>query len=239
MHHVEDAAVEILFKGSPLSEGPKPAIFYFAISAEDSLSQDPFCQPIDHLEDRDVRLISITLPFHEKGLDPYKAIELWAKNLKLLITFIDNCEIEIRKLLDSGHLVPGKIGMMGLSRGGLIALHLAARIPEIASICGFAPVTQISALSEFSSGFADKYEPKHLIDKLYARKIRFYIGNHDTRVLTRSCYEWIEAATDCAIQNGISSPNIELTISPSIGRHGHGTAKHTFEAGAEWTLNTL
>ncbi len=236
MHRVEDDAVEILFKGPPLSEGPKPAIFYFAISAKDSLSFDPFCQPVDRLEGRDVRIFSITLPYHEEGLDPYKAIELWAKNFERLVKFLDDCTAAIDRLISQNVLIPGKIGVMGLSRGGLIGMHIAARIEAIGALCGFAPVTQISFLSEFSSGFAADYEPKKLIDALCNRKIRFYIGNHDTRVSTRACYEWIEEATHRA--SGASAP-IELVISPSIGRNGHGTPKHIFEAGAEWILSQI
>lgn len=236
MHHVDDANVEILLKGPPLSEGPKPAIFYFAIGAHDSLSLDPFSQPVEALSGEDVRIFSITLPYHEQGLDPYKAIELWAKNIDVLVKFLDDATSAIKRLLAENILIAGKIGLMGLSRGGLIAMHLAARIKEISAICGFAPVTRLSVLSEFESGFADKYEPKHLIESLCHRKIRFYIGNRDTRVCTRSCFEWIEAACE---KSDSSSPSIELIISPSIGRNGHGTPKENFEAGARWLRNIL
>jgi esterase FrsA len=43
-----------------------------------------------------------------------------------------------------------KLAVMGLSRGVFIACHVAAAIPAVSTILGFAPLTNLCAIKEFS-----------------------------------------------------------------------------------------
>jgi hypothetical protein len=74
----------------------------------------------------------------------------------------------------------------------------------------------------------------HLAPSLFDRTIRFYIGNHDTRVGTGECFHFTQSLVEEAVRNQIRSPQIELIITPSIGQMGHGTSKEIFHAGTEW-----
>ena len=62
------------FIGPDLSLGPLPAIFYFALSAKESLFQDPFNQPVAVWQTYPVRIFSLTLPEHEGHLEPNQAV---------------------------------------------------------------------------------------------------------------------------------------------------------------------
>ena len=131
-----------------------------------------------------------------------------------------------------------KIGLMGLSRGGLIASLVAEKFPEVRGIVGFAPMTALSAAKEFKDLSDDPrvqaFNLENHIPSLCEQKIRFYIGNRDLRVGTDRCFRLVQLLTEQAFQNGFRSPPIEMIISPSIGHLGHGTAKEAFHDGALW-----
>ena len=70
------------FVGPDLSLGPLPTIFYFALSAKESLHQDPFNQPVAVWQTYPVRIFSITLPEHEGHLDPKPArLAFWNEEI--------------------------------------------------------------------------------------------------------------------------------------------------------------
>ncbi len=56
----------------------------------------------------------------------------------------------IRHLIDQHVVDPEKIGAMGLSRGAFIASHIAALVPEIKHILGFAPLTRLANCARIS-----------------------------------------------------------------------------------------
>lgn len=230
------------FLGPELNQGPLPALFYFALSSHESLAVDPFNQPVAHLAHLPLRIFSIDLPAHGPHLPAAQAIKVWAEDFisgeDPLTPFIEQVKSAIYELLGQGILIEHQIGLMGLSRGGLIACHVAARIPFIRCILGFAPLTHLS----FSLEFADlKDRPEirmfdlvNLKDQLYNRHLRFYIGNRDLRVSTSLCFESIRELVEAAFSHKIRSSQMELILSPSIGHLGHGTSKEIFQQGADW-----
>lgn len=225
--------LEVKFIGPPLEQGPLPAIFYFALSAHDSLYLDPFNQPVECLKNSDVRIFSITLPGHDH-LPATEALTFWTDELKkgndVVAAFTDEVATYITELVSQKIALPEKIGVMGLSRGAFIAAHVAAKVPQIQHILGFAPLTRFGT---------DSWDLSHLSDKIYNRTIRFYIGNHDTRVGTDHCSTLIVKLADTAFQNGIRTSPIDLIIGPSIGRDGHGTSPKIFQEGALWMQEKL
>lgn len=225
-------STEIYHLGPPLSDGPLPTVFYFALSGEDSLTLDPFNQFVQYLEDSPIRCFSLTLPGHEPGLKKENAIhfvaEAFEKGENLFEPFFESCLENIQHLIDNNWIDSTKLAVAGLSRGGYFASLLSIRDPRIQTIIAFAPITNIS----FLIPKAIRYD---LTNYDFTNKnLRFYIGNRDQRVSTDLCFKFIRQVADQAFEKGDRSPQVELIITPSIGHMGHGTSPSTFLDGANW-----
>ena len=222
-----------------------PAIVYFAVTAESSLTQEPFNQPIIHLSKFPLRVFSFTLPHHSSPLNFKRAMTDWANDfiqeIDPLNPFLDNVVSTLQYLMEQKVIT--KIGVMGLSRGAFIAMHVAARLRAISHILGFAPLINLTSLREFagisSLVLVQKYDPYDLISILYDRSIRFYMSNYDQRVGTKNAFTWINDLAHHAHEKGIRSAPIELYIRPPIGYLGHGTSLDTFNQGADWLAKEL
>jgi len=233
--------------GPSLDEGPLPSLFYFALSGPDSLTLDPFNQPIQWIQGNKIRAFSMDLPAHENNLPPTKAIEAWASEYERgqdpLSAFLQKAEKALEFAIEKKLIDPKKIAVAGLSRGGLIALHLAARDPRIRTLAAFAPVVSLKNAKEFFSlqtnPLIEALDANFLQERLYDRRMRIYIGNRDTRVSTRASFDFALALAEKAYEHKIRSPQIEFIMSPSIGQMGHGTAPEIFKQGAEWILECL
>jgi len=228
---VERKVVEenVSYIGPDLSVGPLPTVVYFSLSDKDSLETDPFNQYPLFCVERGMRVFSFMLPCHEPPTRPKVAVDLWLDNyLKgndLITPFLEWSAEKIKQ-----YTPEGKTALAGLSRGVFIAMHLSAKL-GIDPIVGFAPMLKMRDAHLFSL--------KEHIDTLCSKRIRFYIGNRDVRADTDFCFEMVRELTEAAYEKRIRSPQIEMTISPSIGYEGHGTKKELFEAGAEWTKQML
>lgn len=242
-----DCEIRFSFIGPPLSSGPLPALFYFAVSAADSLSLDPFSQPALYFKELPVRVFSVDLPFHGKGQQATDALKGWAHQFELgldpLTPFAKRVALGIEELQKKGLVNPEQVALMGLSRGGLISCLVALHLTHVAAIVGFAPLTNLLFASEFSSLSTD---PRVLEIKLerHAAALchipsRYYIGNRDTRVDTASCFSLVMALAKEAEERKIRSLPHELIISPSIGHKGHGTGKEVFHDGAAYLAKKL
>ncbi len=233
--------------GPPLDLGPLPSFFYFALSGPDTLCLDPFNQPVQFLQGRMIRIFSLTLPGHENHLPATQAIQVWAEDISRgadrIENFLDQTAAAIDFAIREKFVDPAKIAMGGLSRGGLIAAHAAAREERARFLLLFAPVTQLGRAKEFAQlqnhPQVLAYDLERLSDSLCNRHVRIYIGNNDTRVSTRSCFDFAMALTEKAVEKKIRSPQIEMIISPSIGQMGHGTSPEVFRQGARWLEESL
>ncbi len=240
-------AIEIAHTGPDFSSGPLPALFYFALSAQDSLSLDPFNQPVAYLSSLPLRIFSMTLPGHENNLPPTQALNFWANEIaqghNLIVEFVEKIRLAVEILLDQNILTPDRIAAAGLSRGAFIATHAAASIDQFRWILGFAPLTDLSFAKEFQDLHQDplvkSLKLEHCIPSIIDRTLRYYIGNHDTRVSTRRCFDFVEKFAQISFDSMIRSPQMELMIRPSIGRDGHGTSKEVFHDGAQWIAEKL
>lgn len=243
MDHISSpSGLEICHRGPSLEQGPLPSFFYFALSAEESLGTDPFCQPVDALQNANIRCFSFTLPFHGAGHITNEAMSLWGGTLRddnnFFEHFLEKAKQNIDFLVDARYVDPAKIAVGGLSRGGFIACQLAARDPRIKIILGYAPLTALSLMEEFRTHgitpLAESLALVHQVKALVGRSLRFYIGNRDMRVGTEQCFRFIEVLTEANYDAGHRSPPVEMIVTPSIGHKGHGTAPEIFRAGAEW-----
>jgi dienelactone hydrolase len=232
--------VEVLHIGPSLEKGRLPSVIYFALSGQESLELDPYNQPALYLAENGIRVFSLNLPAHGPDLNAIDAINVWKRSFEegndLLAPFLEKVLFALDTLLHKGLIVREKIGLMGLSRGGLIAGLVAAKY-EIRAMVSFAPMTQLPFVGENPK--AQAYNLSNSIDVLCEKTIRFYIGNRDTRVSTDACYVLCRKLADAAFEKGLRTPPIEFIMTPSIGHMGHGTSKETFEAGAQWLGKTL
>jgi hypothetical protein len=224
-----------------------PALFYFALSAEDSLSLDPYDQPVRFLNQENLRIFSMTLPGHGPHLDPTKALVFWAEQIQkgenLIAEFVEKVSTAVDFLVRKEIALPGKLAVAGLSRGAFIATHAAAAIPSFHYLLGFAPLTKLSYAKEFQelrhSPLVTSLDLTHKVASLTHCKVRYYIGNHDTRVGTAHAFELVDALSKTAYAHRIRSPQVELIIGPSIGHQGHGTGPAVFKDGAHWISKHL
>ena len=238
--------ITLFYTGASLDKGEMPALFYFALSGKDSLCKNPFNQIVQFLSNEPVRIFSMTLPGHEPPLLPTEALRLWAEDFSkdndVLTSFIDQVECAVQYTIDQGLVKRGKMAAAGLSRGGLIASHLVARIKEFRFLLEFAPVTDLEILKEFKGkkfSLVEKLHVKHLSEKIWDRHVKIYVGNRDLRVGTRNVFDFVEELSNKAFKEGLRTPQVELILSPSIGHMGHGTSPEIFKAGADWICEVL
>ena len=241
-----DTPLPLFYTGPDLEADSIPCIIYLALSAKETLLIAPFNQPITFLHSYPVRTFSVDLPFHGEDLPSTEGMKRWAEAFmqeeNILADFLNKLEASLHILFN--HITPSKICIAGLSRGGFIASHIAARFEKIDILIAFAPLTQLKDGLEFEpikdSPLLHSLDLKTLTPILSQKTIRVYIGNRDVRVSTDSCYTWIRSLVEEAFSShNIKSPPIELILKPSIGYLGHGTAKETFEEGALWILKKL
>lgn len=233
--------------GPSLDAGPLPAFFYFSLSGYESLTLDPFNQPIAALKDLPIRLVSIDLPGHGPGEDPKQAISKWLHAIKqgedLVGTFCHRVEQALEFLFHRHAIEEGKIGVGGLSRGAFLALHIGARIAHINPILGFAPLIACETIPEcVQTGVVNqvaRINPTHQIPELISKTVRLYCGNNDTRIGTDNAYNFIRKLTEAKVKAEHKTLDAELNIRPSIGNMGHGTSQETFVEGALWMAKQL
>ncbi len=236
--------ITVLYQG-PDDHTPMPAIFYFILSAKDSLCLDPFNQPVNTWKNFPLRVFSLTLPCHDENFEADVGIERWKKSwddgIDPLSPFFELVANVIEDLIERKWIDPTKLAVSGLSRGGFIAIHVAAKVPQISHILAFAPLTTLQTIEEFSPIKEDiaHLDLVHLKDKLHHQTHRYYIGNRDIRVSTESCFNYVKALTDEMYYQQVRHLPVELLIKPSIGRYGHGTNSATFEEGALWLAKSL
>lgn len=239
--------LEIFYRGPPIKEGKYPALFYFALSGYDSLFLDPFNQPIEFLKNTPIRLFSFTLPLHGPKFNNIEGMSRWAEAIlegnDLIETFLTQAEENIHFLIQNGSIDPNKIAISGLSRGGLIAMHLACRLPKVQTLLLFAPLLHLEDLNEFQGlkdhPFVSPYKIEKVLPLMVDKQVRLYIGNRDVRVQTKKSIHFIEQLVELMYKNGVRSPPAELILSPSIGHKGHGTSPEVFNAGSEWIKTIL
>jgi hypothetical protein len=235
--------LQVLFNKEEI-KAPLPAVIYFSLSKEASLSIDPFNQLTLCFDDCPIRVVSFSLPFHSDLKSFNEAIPIWAdllhKGDNFLTSFFHNVSLSIDELIRNEIIHSNLIAVAGLSRGAFIACHVAKLRPYINLILGFAPLTYLCYAKEFEGKSYDtSLDLESIIDSLVGKKLRFYIGNQDKRTGVEKCFQFINKLSNAHIRPRHSVANVELIIHHSHGHLGHGTLKPTFECGARWIKQNL
>ena len=143
----------LLHIGPPLSQGPLPSVFYMAVAAEESLTIPPFNHPVSFLSQSPIRIFSMTLPHHGQNFDKKTALQNWAasfeKGENIILNFTQRVVKALDYLIDNHIILSDKIALMGLSRGFLPAMVLAAKDPRPNILLGFAPLINPLSCKEF------------------------------------------------------------------------------------------
>ncbi len=236
---------DCFYVGEELSKGPRPAFFYFSLSAEESLTLHPYNSPVAYFLDTPVRVFSFTIPGHEEGRGKFHAMEYWAEKMRegenVVFDFLDKLTVAIEQLIKDNVVDPHKMVVGGLSRGAFIATHLAAREKRFSHVLGFAPLTCLTTVEEFSE-FEDLVDLDLLSyteNLTHLKALRYYIGNRDTRVDTDKCYTFIRNFAEVVHAKRLQHIDVELILTKSIGHKGHGTSPATFEEGSLWLKQKL
>ncbi len=221
-------------------------LLYFSASGMESLSLDPLCQPAQFAFEAGLNVLSCNLPFHPDGADKIQAIAFWReafeKGEDFLTPFLGQVKDDLEILHAEGVIDHNQLLPAGLSRGAVPALHLLSLDARFKAGLLFAPLTDFHHSTSFKDGAAPLYDslsPFTLIPSLVKKKIRIYMGNHDLMVDTDSCYNFVRRLVQKNADKGVRSPPVELILSPSIGRLGHGTDKQQFLEGARWAAKQL
>jgi hypothetical protein len=223
------------------------AFFYFALTAEESLTKDPYNQPVEFLAQTPIKVYSLDLPYHQVGVHPNACLEHWveafARGENILEPLFEATSRKLDRLIAEGEVDPKRLAIGGLSRGAFVATHLAARDERWQTVLGFAPLTRLTGGITFASlkgqPLAESLSLHHLADQLAGRKVRYYMGNRDEQVGTAHCFHLVEELVEAAHRKKIRPAPVELILSPSVGRYGHGTLPHTFRDGANWLADQL
>lgn len=209
-----------------------------------------------------LRVLSVTLPYHGDMAANENALAQWAARYQegadVVSFFTRKASEALDSLVERGHVDPNHVYVAGLSRGGLLACHLAMRSKHISTVLAFSPVTRLTDLQEFKhfnppdGENHDEHTPlpdasrrkveevsllsDRCVDGLSECTVRVYSGNADTRVGTRNCFDLSAALADRAREKNIRSPPHEYIMYCSLGRDGHGTSGDVFAVGARWLL---
>jgi esterase FrsA len=239
--------ITFYYTGPPLETGMLPGVFYFALSGKESLRLDPFNQPVVALKNSSIRVYSLDLPNHGSGIPSKEIMKIWSQRLHQGQNFVNDFILGVIQVVDylvsQKYLDSQSLGVAGLSRGGLFAMHLAVADHRFRFLLGFAPVTKITVLTEFQvlkhDPFVETLDSDKIIEHLAHIQAKFYIGNRDVCVQTSACVDFVLSLSNFLYQKGQRSPPVELVISPSIGHLGHGTSPENFQNGAKWMKHKL
>jgi predicted esterase len=236
------ADTPIYVTGAPLEHGPLPAFFYFALAGDESLSLDPFNQVVAALHETPMRIFSLTLPGHGGNFDKRHAMAYWAKKIEDGETIIDDFIAlaleQVDAMIAAEYIDTAALAAGGLSRGAYIATKLTAKHKDIQTLLGFAPLTTLETVQAFTRS-GEEYSLLPHAPELAGKTIRYYMGNNDTLVGTRRCFDFFESLVEAANAQKIRSIKAELYLYPSIGFKGHGTPPEIFLDGAKWLQSQI
>jgi predicted esterase len=223
----------------PESLAAQPALLiHLTLTAAQGLEQDPFAIVPRSFLAAGHCVASFDLPNHGRMVDGY------GEGLAgMAAAFAAGCDVFLPAVTTGAVLIDayrqrispsGPVLASGVSRGGLVALHLAATDSRIEAAAAFAPVTDLRALHEFDSladaPIVDDASARALAPRLATRPILLTINQTDDRVSTGACVEFFDALKGSAPRDDLHA----LWIDPGTG---HSVADTTYIAGAKWLLD--
>lgn len=229
---------------------PAPTLLVFVMSIEDTLKHGAgYIKAGEILAEKGFLCACIDALAHGKYLlpgesgDSSEALTNWRKRIEsghtLVPEFVSRASSVIDYLIETGQTDPSKIAVCGTSRGGFLALHVAAADARVKCVAAFASVTNLLALREFGGMEKDKATNqlalRNVAGKLADRPVWIAIGNNDTRVGTDFAVELARKISQEAVARK-AQPLVELHVVAAAGHALHATAH---EEAAEWIAASI
>ena len=225
---------------------PAPTLFIFASDIKGTLDNPYFRQCGDALAEQGYLCVSLDLPGH--GADQREgepgALGTWRTRSDAGEDFIAPFTARVRAVLD--HLIAtgasdsARIAACGTSRGGFMALQVAAADPRIKAVAAFAPVTNLMALREFGGAQNTEHVATLSLlanaEKFAGRAVWVIIGDRDDRVSTDDAVAFARRATAVSLEK-TEAADVTLLILPEP--KGHTTPQGAPELAAAWIAEKL
>jgi dipeptidyl aminopeptidase/acylaminoacyl peptidase len=222
-----------------------PTLLLLAGTAEDALTIGPYCRAGTLLHRQGWNVVSLDLPCHGADRRPGEPEGLagWAARLAAGEDVVADFQRRVNDVLEhltaAGLADPGRLAAAGTSRGGFMAFHAAAGNPRIRAVAGFAPVTDLLAVSEFraleSNPLANRLALANASEALADRAAWMTIGSQDDRVSTEKAVGFARALS-AASQKRLLACDITLRI---LAAPGHSSFPDWHDDAAVWLRDAL
>ena len=226
---------------------PAPTLFIFGLGLKE-MESSPYLTEVGRLLAKHGYLfVALDPPCHGEDVKKGEPGQLlgWRRRLEKGTPFIADFTKQASSVLD--HLIQEKftdaarVAASGVSRGGFLAFHFAAADDRIKAAVGFAPVTDLLALSEFKglekNEAVRKLALHEIAPRLTSRPVWISIGNNDERVSTESAIAFTRRLVALsAAKNKDQAAPIDITVGASLG---HRDLDHSHERAATWIRQQL
>lgn len=221
---------------------PAPTLFMFAFDADTTLSNKDYDQICRLLSQQGYLCVSLDLPCHGEDVregEPQQ-LEGWAARAQrgedFVRPFVSGASEVLDYLIDQGYTHAQRVAACGVSRGGFMAYQFAAADARVRCAAGFAPVTDLKQLREFSSCEVDavvrRISLSAAAEKLADKAIWLCIGNNDERVGTDAAIAFAREVAQSAVRAGMPA-RVDLHVMVS---DGHATPSQAHSMAADWIL---
>lgn len=225
---------------------PAPTLFIFASDINATLDNPYFRQCGDALAEQGYLCVSLDLPGH--GTDQREgepgSLGTWRTRSDNNEDFIAPFTARVRAVLD--HLIAtgasdsARVAACGTSRGGFMALQVAAADPRIRATAAFAPVTNLMALREFGGAKNTEHVATLSLlanaEKFAGRSLWLIIGDRDDRVSTDDSIAFARRVTAISMEK-TEAADVTLLVLPEP--KGHTTPQGAPELAAAWIAERL
>lgn len=225
---------------------PAPTLFILAGTIDSTLDSPYFRQCGNELSKLGYLCVSIDIPCHgtQTGIGKPSGLGGWSIRARKNDDFVAESNQRLSDVLD--HLIKTgisdekRVAVCGTSRGGFLAVHFAAHDSRVGCAAGFAPVTNLAALSEFrkikDNSFVKKLSLANQAERLAGRPVWIVIGDQDERVGTQDAFVLASKITAASRSKKLDS-RIELQIMPEP--RGHTTPCGSSQKAADWIYRQL
>lgn len=240
LHTIDDIPFGLL---GNRGAAPAPTVFVFSTTLQESLGNPAYCRVANVLQQYGFLAVSLDLPCHgsdARAGEPENPLSGWRVRLQAGEAMVEAFTSRASRVLDwlvaEQYTDPAHVAACGTSRGGFIALHLAAADPRVRAAVAFAPVVTLPALAEFrGAAHHPAVRALNLTDaaeRLCERAIWITIGADDTRVGTDYAITLTRKIVLCGREHGCPA-DVELHVLPAPG---HATPSGAHDAAAAWVL---
>lgn len=222
----------------PRQPNPPPALLLLASAAADTLGTEPYSLVGRHLHTQGWNVFSLDLPCHGADQRPDEPAGLagWAarsaRGEDLVAAFRQQVDAVVAHLVAAG--LAGRFAAAGTSRGGFLAFHAAAGNPRLQAVAGFAPVTDLLALSEFAgqetNPLVHRLALGQALGPLADRAAWITIGNADARVDSARAVAFAQGLVQAALAGSLP-PRVTLQLLPTPG---HASYPEWHQQAAAW-----